>query len=213
MYMDDIKQFAKNEKELETLILAVRIYSKNIGMEYGIEKCIVLIMKSGKLHMTEGIEQSKWNQNAQRKRNQQILRNTWSGHHQTYWNEKKNKKEYHRRTRKLLESKVNSRNFIKRINTILKVDERRTSATGPENKKNRLYMPRKEGGRGIGGIQDSVHSSRQILEDYIKKGQRKTEATRNNTDNTSIDRTKITRKQKWKIKSQTKSHTRKLGHG
>ena len=27
MYMDDIKLFAKNEKELETLIQAVRIYS------------------------------------------------------------------------------------------------------------------------------------------------------------------------------------------
>ncbi len=33
MYMDDIKLFAKNEKELETLIQTVRIYSQNIGME------------------------------------------------------------------------------------------------------------------------------------------------------------------------------------
>ena len=39
MYMDDIKQFAKEEKELETLIQAVRIYSQDIGMEFGIEKC------------------------------------------------------------------------------------------------------------------------------------------------------------------------------
>ena len=37
-YMDDIKLFAKNEKELETLIHAVRIYSQYIGMEYGIKK-------------------------------------------------------------------------------------------------------------------------------------------------------------------------------
>ena len=35
MYMDDIKLFAKNEKELEALIHAVRIYSQNIGMEFG----------------------------------------------------------------------------------------------------------------------------------------------------------------------------------
>ena len=39
MYMDDIKLFAKNERELEILIHAVRIYSQNIGMEFGIEKC------------------------------------------------------------------------------------------------------------------------------------------------------------------------------
>ena len=38
MYMDDIKLFEKNEKELETLIHAVRMYSQAIGMEFGIEK-------------------------------------------------------------------------------------------------------------------------------------------------------------------------------
>ena len=54
--MDDIKLFAKNEKELETLIQAVRIYSQDIGMEFGIEKCAMLVMKSGKRHMTEGIQ-------------------------------------------------------------------------------------------------------------------------------------------------------------
>ena len=48
MYMDDIKLFAKNEKELETLIHAVRIYSQEIEMEFGIEKCAMLLMKSGK---------------------------------------------------------------------------------------------------------------------------------------------------------------------
>ena len=56
MYMDDIKLFAKNEKELETLIHADRIYSQDIGMKFGIEKCAMLVMKSGKQHMTDGIE-------------------------------------------------------------------------------------------------------------------------------------------------------------
>ena len=54
MYMDDIKVFAKNERELETLIQTVRIYNQDIGMEFGIEKCAMLIIKSRKLHMTEG---------------------------------------------------------------------------------------------------------------------------------------------------------------
>ena len=56
MYIDDIKLFTKNEKELETLIYTVRIYSQDIGMEFGIEKCAILIMKSRKGHMTEGME-------------------------------------------------------------------------------------------------------------------------------------------------------------
>ena len=48
MYMDDIKLCAKNEKELELLIHTVRIYSRNIGMELGIGKCAMLVMKTDK---------------------------------------------------------------------------------------------------------------------------------------------------------------------
>ena len=54
--MDDIKLFAKNEKELETLIHTVRIYSRDIGMEFGIEKCSMLVMKSGKRQLIDGME-------------------------------------------------------------------------------------------------------------------------------------------------------------
>ena len=54
--MDDIKLFAKNEKELETLIQTIRIYSKDIGMEFRIEKCALLIMKNRKREAAEGIE-------------------------------------------------------------------------------------------------------------------------------------------------------------
>ena len=56
MYMNDVKLFAKNEKELETLIHTVRIYSQDIGMEFGIEKCAMLVMKSGKRHLTDRME-------------------------------------------------------------------------------------------------------------------------------------------------------------
>ena len=48
MCKDDIKPFAKTEKDFETLIQALKIYSKDIGMELDIEKCALLIMKSGK---------------------------------------------------------------------------------------------------------------------------------------------------------------------
>ena len=42
MYMDDIKLFSKNEKELETLTYVVRKYSQDIGMEFSMEKCAML---------------------------------------------------------------------------------------------------------------------------------------------------------------------------
>ena len=54
--MYDIKMIAKNEKELETLIKAARICSQDIGMEFGIEKCSMQIMKSEKRHITNGME-------------------------------------------------------------------------------------------------------------------------------------------------------------
>ena len=45
MYMDDIKLFAKNGKELETLIQAIRTYSQNRGMEFCLEKSAMLSRK------------------------------------------------------------------------------------------------------------------------------------------------------------------------
>ena len=38
MYMDDIKLYAKNEKELETLTKAVRIYSQDREMKFWYRK-------------------------------------------------------------------------------------------------------------------------------------------------------------------------------
>ena len=58
MYIDDIKLLAQNEKELETLIQTIRIHSPDIGMDFGIEKCTVTIMLSGKCRVTAGIELS-----------------------------------------------------------------------------------------------------------------------------------------------------------
>ena len=50
MYIDDMKLFVKKEKELETLNHNVKIYSQVIEMEFGIEKCTMLVMKRGKQH-------------------------------------------------------------------------------------------------------------------------------------------------------------------
>ena len=113
--MDDIKLFAKNEKELETLIHAVRIYSQDIGMEFGTEKCAMLVMKSGKRHMTDGMELP----------NQEKIKTLGENETDKYVGilqadaiiqvEMKDKiqKEYPRRTRKLLDTKLSSRSLIK----------------------------------------------------------------------------------------------------
>ena len=40
-----LSHLPKNENEQETLIQTIRIYSKDIGIEFDIEKCAMMIMK------------------------------------------------------------------------------------------------------------------------------------------------------------------------
>ena len=135
-------------------------------------------------------------------------------------------KEYLRKTRKLLETKLNSRNLIKGINTWpvplvrysgpflkwtgdeLKQMGRKTrklmtmhKALHPREDIKRPHVSRKEGGRGLASIEGSVDASIQRLEDYIQKhnGGLVT-AIINDTDNTMDNRMTITRKQKWEGK-------------
>ena len=71
-------------------------------------------------------------------------------------------------------------------------------ALHPRVNVDRLYLLR-EGGRGLASIEDSFDVSIQRFEDYIgKRGGRLITATRNKTDNTRINRTEITWKQKKK---------------
>ena len=59
----------------------------------------------------------------------------------------------------------------------------------------RLYMSRKEGGRVLTSIEDSVDASIKQLEDYIEKPRKRViTATRNNTEVTKTSRMEITRK-------------------
>ena len=73
--MDDIKLFAKNENESETLKQAMKIYSQDIGMEFGIEKFAMLITKSGKRQLTERIELS--NQHKSERQKKRKLTSSW----------------------------------------------------------------------------------------------------------------------------------------
>ena len=65
----------------------------------------------------------------------------------------------------------------------------------------RLYVSRKEGGRQLASIENSVDPSIQRLKDYVQKhdGGLIT-AIRNDTDNTMDNRMTITKKQKWEGK-------------
>ena len=219
--MDDIKLFAKNKKELETLIHAVRIYSQDIGMEFGIEKCAMLVMKSGKRHMTDGMRLPNHDKIRVLRENKtyKYLGILEAGTIKQVLMKDKIRKIYLRRTRKLLETKLFRRNLIKKINTWavpllrysepflkwtrdeLKQMDLRTrklmtmhKALHPRDDVDRLYVSRKEGGRGLASIEDSVEALIQQIEDYTEKHERGLiTAIRNDKDNPIDDRMTTTR--------------------
>ena len=56
--MDDLKLFEKSEKQVESLVNTVHTMSKDIGMESGLQKCGVLVLKRRKMVRCEGLELS-----------------------------------------------------------------------------------------------------------------------------------------------------------
>ena len=64
----------------------------------------------------------------------------------------------------------------------------------PKDDVNRLYVSRKEGGRGLASIEDSVDASIQRLEDYIEKNKGGLIAAIRNYTDTMDNRMTITRK-------------------
>ena len=56
LFMDDLKIYANSQRQLEQLIEVVFKYSRDIGMEFGLEKCAVLNVKAEGKVSIEGIE-------------------------------------------------------------------------------------------------------------------------------------------------------------
>ena len=74
-------------------------------------------------------------------------------------------------------------------------------ALHPRDDVDRLYVSRKEGGRGLSSMEDSVDASIQKPEDYIQKHEGGLiSATRKDTENTMNNRMTISRKQRWEGK-------------
>ena len=48
-YMDDLKIFSKDHKSMQMCVSIVETFSRDIGMEFGIEKCATIEIKKGKV--------------------------------------------------------------------------------------------------------------------------------------------------------------------
>ena len=114
-------------------------------MEFGIEKWTMIIRKSGKREITEGIElPNKKNRNAGRKGKLQVLGNIRSGHHQTEMKEKLPRvlqtSEKTSLNQTLLQKSHKRDKHLgspswRVLGTILRMNKGRTSTNEPEDKK------------------------------------------------------------------------------
>ena len=114
LFMDDLKLYSQIEKGLESLVQTVRVFSEDIGMEFDIEKCAMLVMEKGKIVESVGIELPDG----------KVIKSRQEGESYKYLgileadkfleeNMKLNvSKEYIRRIRKVLKSKLNVGNLV-----------------------------------------------------------------------------------------------------
>ena len=196
LYMDDLKLYGKTQKDLESLIQTVRIYSSDIGMEFGLEKCASLVMKRGKIVESDGITlpDDKMIRNLKEDESYKYLGVQELDDIKTSEMKERVSKEYKRRVRKVLETKLNGNNIIKAINTwavsvvrysapfldwrkeeIQELDRRTRKlmtmhkALHPKSNVDRLYISRNEGGRGLISIEDTIETSKIGLERHVQE--------------------------------------------
>ena len=118
MFMDDIKLFGGGTKEIDTLVQTVRIVLGDIWMEFGIEKCALVNIQRGKVTRTEGIQLPYGNniKNIEETGYKYlgIIEGEEIKHHEM---REKINKEYIKRLKAILKSKLNSGNTVKAINS------------------------------------------------------------------------------------------------
>ena len=166
-------------------------------MKFGIEKCAVLLLKRGRLAQSGGITlpDDRAMKKSEGYKYLGVLEADGMLHDQM---KKKIGKEYLRRVRKVVQSKLNGGNLIRAINTWavslvryagvithwkkqeLHDLDRRTrklltmnGGFHPRDCVKQSYVPRKEGGSGLISVEDCVNQAGILLETYVQSSEEK----------------------------------------
>jgi hypothetical protein len=194
LYMDDLKVYGKSEVQMGSLVSSIHMFSEDIGMEFGVKKCGVLVMRRGKISDCEGIVLP----------NGDVMKSIEDEGYKYLGilelddimeEEMRSKitKEYFRRLKLILKSKLHGRNKIQAINTwavavlrygggivkwckteLEKMDRKTRKmltmygALHPKSDVDRLYLTRKKGGRGLIGCKRCIDAEVNNLGWYVK---------------------------------------------
>lgn len=194
LFMDDLKLYGKSKNELEAMVNTVRIFSDDIRMKFGLEKCATVVMKRGRKVEDNGIKmpdgQSMDDLGEESYKYLGILE---ADKIKMDSMKEKVRTNYYSRIRKLMKSSLNGGNVIQAINSWavaairytagilewtdeeLKNMDRKTRkiltmnrGLHPRADVDRLYLPRKDGGRGMVSVREVVRLEECSLSDYVK---------------------------------------------
>ena len=216
LYMDDLKLYSKNDKELEGLLNTVKIVSDEIEMQFGLDKCAKASYKKGKLTKTNNVKLddtcviykkgklTKTNnvkldytcviqEHAQEGTYKYLGIDEGNGIKHAAMKERA-RKEYYRRIKMIRKSELNSRNNITAINALAipvasyslnvinwqmkeigKMDAKTRKLmtmyrmNHPKADADRIYLPRKEGERGLMQLEYTYKISVIGLDTYLGK--------------------------------------------
>ena len=116
--MDDLKLYGKDERQIDSLVNTVQVFSDDIGMKFGLKKCGVLVMKRGKVVNYEGIDLPDGHRMKTVEEDGYKYLGILEHDELLHEGMKSNTKiEYFRRLKKVLKSKLNGKNVIMAINT------------------------------------------------------------------------------------------------
>ena len=175
LFMDDLKIFAKSNREINGLVSTVQILTNDIGMEFGTKKCGVLVLKRGRVVSSEGVEIPNVERIKEVEKNGyrylgilEYNKITESKMKENFW------REYLKRTKLIMKCRLSGRNKIIAINKwavslmrygtgIVKCTERELDEIDRKTRKvltlnkelhprsdvDRFYVSRMERGRGL----------------------------------------------------------------
>jgi hypothetical protein len=195
LYMDDLKLYATDKNQLLSLLETTAIFSTNIQMNFGIEKCATIEAKKGKIVASENLNLNltpltiptlETDKTYKYLGIQQLLTQSKDKIKQNLT------KSYFYRLKLILSSSLNATNKIKSINswctpilmysfgivgwsnTELQSLDRKTRVMmtefrmhHPKSAIERIYLPRKQGGRGLLNLEISASKQITNLKNYF----------------------------------------------
>jgi hypothetical protein len=196
LYMDDLKLLSKSEEELQKQIQTVTTFSGDIHVEFGLDKCAMIVFKKGTLVHSQNlvVDINREIQKLEQGKTYKYLGIEESDSVQHQQMKERLAKEYTRRLRLILKTELNAKNKITatgtlaipvlrysfgiinwRLEEIKKIDRKTRKILTmykmhhPKADTDRLYVKREEGGRGLSQIEAAYKTEIISTAEYLKK--------------------------------------------